>query len=93
MGFSRKKLHPVRDSISMAINLKPYTILFDPDRIFKRGATFTKADFEISLEAGVWSWGMIIETEGVVYKIIGTKLLPLKGYDDTHNVREYSHTR
>lgn len=67
----------------MAINHKPYRVEYDPERMYKRGAEFSKADFENSLAGGVWSWGMYVRyiDSGQCFRVFGTTLYPAEDRD------------
>jgi len=64
----------------MAVNSKPYRILYDPSKTFRRGAEFSKTDFLESLSGKVWSRGTVvldIET-GEKFYVVGIKMLRLE---------------
>jgi hypothetical protein len=40
---------------------KYYVVMYDPDEVYRRGAQFSKYDFEMSLRGRVWPIGMIVK--------------------------------
>ncbi len=80
-----------RKVYEMAINHKPYQVLYDPERMYRRGAEFSKADFENSLAGTVWPQGMFVRylDNKKCYRVTGTELAEVADRD----WREYARTQ